>query len=128
MARSDSRLGHWYSATIWRGHYRISKAELVAVAWHNRTTRNLHQHLSVRGYDHYADLLEREEIDIVHLAPPVAEMPACTILAAQAGKHIILGKPMAMTLEQADQMVAAVERRASLVSCCRAIAVCFPPI
>src|SRR5207244_1081467 len=52
---------------------------------------------------------EREDIDIVHIASPVSEIPDCTIRAAQAGKHIILGKPMAMTVEQADRMVEAVE-------------------
>lgn len=105
-------LGHWYSAYhLARALQEYPKAELVAVAWHNPAQLETFTNtFRVRGYDNYAELLEREDIDIVHLAPPVAEMPACTILAAQAGKHIILGKPMAMMLEQADLMVAAVER------------------
>jgi len=45
----------------------------------------------------------------VYVAPPVADIPALTIDSARAGKHIILGKPMAMTMVQADDMVAAVE-------------------
>jgi len=45
----------------------------------------------------------------VHISPPVAEIPGCTIAAARAGKHIVLGKPMAMTPVEADDMVAAVE-------------------
>lgn len=105
-------LGHWYSAyNLARSLQEYPKAELVAVAWHNPAQlATFTNTFRLRGYDTYAELLEREEIDIVHLAPPVAEMAACTMLAAQAGKHIILGKPMAMTLEQADQMVAAVEQ------------------
>src|SRR5207302_6908446 len=67
------------------------------------------------GYRDYAELLAREEIDIVHIAFPVSEIPECAIRAACAGKHIILGKPMAMTVEQADRMVEAVE--AAGVSC-----------
>ena len=37
------------------------------------------------------------------------ELEDLTIKAARAGKHMILGKPMAMTVEQADRMVEAVE-------------------
>ena len=54
-------------------------------------------------------MLKEADIDIVLIAAPVSEIPECTELAARAGKHIILGKPMAMTLEQADQMVSVVE-------------------
>ena len=49
------------------------------------------------------------------IAAPVSDIPECTIMAANAGKHIVLGKPMAMNMDQADQMVAAVE--ASGVKC-----------
>jgi predicted dehydrogenase len=104
-------LGHWYSAFgLARSLAEYPKAELVAVAWRNPEhldafTRAFH----VRGYGDYAELLEREDIDIVHLAPPVSDMADLTIRAARAGKHIVLGKPMAMTVEQADAMVAAVE-------------------
>jgi predicted dehydrogenase len=110
-------LGHWYSAYgLARALPEYPKAELVAVAWHDAAqleafTGAFH----VRGYSEYAHLLEREDVDIVHLAPPVSEMADLTILAARAGKHILLGKPMAMTVEQADAMVAAVD--AAGVSC-----------
>ena len=105
-------LGHWYSGYgLARALPEYPKAELVAVAWHHE--QHLEEFAATFGLDGYADyddLLEREDIDIVHIAPPVAEIPECTIKAAQAGKHMILGKPMAMTVEQADQMVEAVER------------------
>ena len=39
----------------------------------------------------------------------MSQLEALTIRAAQAGKHIILGKPMAMSVAQADRMVDAVE-------------------
>ncbi len=105
-------LGHWYSAyNLARALREYPKAELVAVAWHNSAQLDTFTNtFQVKGYADYGELLKREEIDIVHLATPVAEMPDCTIRAAQAGKHIVLGKPMAMTLEQADRMVEAVEQ------------------
>jgi predicted dehydrogenase len=104
-------LGHWYSAlNLARALREYPKAELVAVAWSNREQlEEFTNHFGVRGYSQYQELIEREDIDLVHLAPPVAEMAECTVLAARAGKHIVLGKPMAMTMEEADRMVEAVE-------------------
>ena len=69
----------------------------------------------VPGNESAEQLLEREIVDIVHIAAPVAEIPQVAIRAARAGKHIILGKPMAMTVAEADQMVDAVH--ASKVTC-----------
>lgn len=110
-------LGHWYSAYgAARALREYPKAELVAAAWHDDTQRDAFTTtFGVKGYKHYADLLEHEDIDIVFIAAPVSELRDITVLAARAGKHMILGKPMAMNLEQADEMVEAVE--ASGVSC-----------
>src|SRR5690606_38937016 len=63
----------------------------------------------IDGHDTYDALIARDDVDIVHVAAPVAEIPAIAIAAARAGKHLILGKPMAMTLADADAMVAAVQ-------------------
>ena len=105
-------LGHWYSAyNLARALREYPQAELVAAAWHNaEQLAEFTATFGLRGYADYETLLAREEIDLVHLAAPVAELPALTIAAAHAGKHIVLGKPMAMTLAQADAMVAAVEQ------------------
>src|SRR5215510_6808115 len=104
-------LGHWYSAyNLARALREYPKAELTAVAWKN--SAQLAAFMSsfpVIGYPDYGEALERGEIDLVHIATPVSEMPDCVIRAARAGKHIVLGKPMAMTMEQADQMVDSVE-------------------
>lgn len=105
-------LGHWYSGYgLARAMPEYKRADLVAVAWPNDAQRNefatafgLEQHAT------YDELLARGDIDIVHIAPPVADIPDLTIKTARAGKHIVLGKPMAMTLEQADAMVDAVKK------------------
>jgi predicted dehydrogenase len=110
-------LGHWYSAyNLARALREYPQAELTAVAWHNSAQlASFTNAFPVKSYSDYGELLEREDVDLVHLAPPVSEMAECAIRAARAGKHIILGKPMAMSMEQADQMVEAVE--ASGVKC-----------
>ncbi|HEV8634590.1 MAG TPA: Gfo/Idh/MocA family oxidoreductase [Chloroflexota bacterium] len=110
-------LGHWYSCYgLARALPEYPKAELVAVAWGDRAQREeFAGAFGIDGHASYQELLGRSDVDIVHIAPPVAEIPDATIKAARAGKHMILGKPMAMTLGQADEMVQAV--RASGVTC-----------
>jgi predicted dehydrogenase len=110
-------LGHWYSAFgLARALPEYPKATLVAAAWHNQA--QLAQFGSAFGVDTSTDydaVLSRQDVDIVHIAAPVAEIADLTIRAARAGKHIIVGKPMAMDVAEADRMVAAVH--ASAVTC-----------
>jgi len=104
-------LGHWYSGYgLARALPEYPKAELVAVADSNKAhAEEFAGTFGVDAYTSYEALVARDDIDIVHIAPPVCDMPRCVIMAAQAGKHIIMGKPMAMTIADADAMVAAVE-------------------
>jgi predicted dehydrogenase len=105
-------LGHWYSAYgLARALPGYPHAELVAAAWHDREQLDAFtKTFGVPGYADARELLAREEVDIVQIAAPVAAIPDLAIAAAQAGKHIVLGKPMAMTVAQADRMVDAVDR------------------
>jgi predicted dehydrogenase len=105
-------LGHWYSAYgLARALPEYPHAELIAVAWHDEAQLDAFTSaFDVSAYSDYDVLLERERIDIVHLAAPPSELMDLTIRAAQAGKHIVLGKPMAMTVEQANRMTKAVQQ------------------
>ncbi len=105
-------LGHWYSAYgLARGLVESGRADLVAVACPEaEKLGEFASTFGVQGFASYDELLAKAEVDAVHICPPVAEIPACTIAAAEAGKHMVLGKPMAMTVEQADEMVKVVKR------------------
>lgn len=93
-------------------------AELVAVACRDKgPLDHFTRTFGVSGYSDYKPLLDREQVDVVFIAAPVSEIPEITVLAANAGKHLVLGKPMAMTVAQADEMVAAVDKAGVL---------CFP--
>jgi predicted dehydrogenase len=104
-------LGHWYSAYgIARALPEYPKAELRAVAWHDRhQLETFASTFGVDAYDAYAPLLERPDVDIVQITSPVSEMADLAVRAARAGKHIVLGKPMAMSVAEADRIVDAVE-------------------
>jgi predicted dehydrogenase len=104
-------LGHWYSAFgLARALPEYPRAELAAVAWPDRNQLDAFTSaFRVDGSTDYDFVLSRKDVDIVLIAAPVAQIPDLAIRAARAGKHIILGKPMAMTVAEADAMVAAVE-------------------
>ena len=108
-------LGHWYSAYgLARAlpEYPRAAARGGGVAGRQGTARGSSR-LDLRvspAIADYRELLEREDVDIVHIASPVARIPELAIHAARAGKHIVLGKPLAMTVEEADRMIEAVDR------------------
>lgn len=103
-------LGHWYSSYgLARALPEYPNAELVAAAWDDSAQLDeFTTTFGIRGYASAEDLLAREQVDIVHIASPVSAIRDHVILAAGAGKHIVLGKPMAMTIQEADEIVAAV--------------------
>jgi predicted dehydrogenase len=60
-------------------------------------------------------LLARDDVDLVYIAtPPFLHHPQA-IAALEAGKHVICEKPLAMTLDQADAMIAAARKHDRLV-------------
>jgi UDP-N-acetylglucosamine 3-dehydrogenase len=58
------------------------------------------------GYGSHQELLERERPDAVIVAAPTNNHHAVVMDALAAGCHVLVEKPVAATLEEADQMVA----------------------
>src|SRR5690348_5281238 len=59
------------------------------------------------AYADYRALLERDDVDIVSVASPPSTRPQIIRDAATAGKHIVCEKPFALSLADADEMIAA---------------------
>jgi predicted dehydrogenase len=57
-----------------------------------------------------AAVLDRDDVDAVVVATANNLHAPLTIQALEAGKHVLVQKPMALTLAEADQMVAAADR------------------
>ena len=55
----------------------------------------------------YTALLARDDIDAVCICTPSGLHAEQTIAAARAGKHVLVEKPMALTLDDADAMIVA---------------------
>jgi UDP-N-acetyl-2-amino-2-deoxyglucuronate dehydrogenase len=61
----------------------------------------------VPWFTSYEEMLMQSECDVVTIATPSGLHPAHGIRAAQAGKHVIAEKPMAISLASADALVQA---------------------
>lgn len=61
-------------------------------------------------YTDYRQVLEDKEIDLVELLTPHHLHCSMTVQAAQAGKHISVQKPMALSAAEADEMIAAADK------------------
>lgn len=82
-------------------------AELVAVAARSETTRQqaLVDHPGITVHDDYRELLQNKAIDVVDVVLPsvLHHEVGCAVL--QAGKHMLLEKPMALTADQCDDLI-----------------------
>ena len=58
-----------------------------------------------RWYADWRDLLKDDEIDAVYIATPVHLHAEQAIAAAEAGKHVLCEKPMAMNVGECDRMI-----------------------
>jgi UDP-N-acetyl-2-amino-2-deoxyglucuronate dehydrogenase len=55
----------------------------------------------------FDELLHRSDVDVVCICTPSGLHAEQTIMAARAGKHVLVEKPMALSLEDADAAIAA---------------------
>ena len=86
-------------------------AELVA-AWDDNETRGQRQceTFGMTYTPHVEDVLGNPDIDAVMIASETNKHADLCVAAAEAGKNILLQKPMALTLEDCDRIIAAAEK------------------
>ncbi len=65
---------------------------------------------NARAYEDIGALCADPAVEVVYIATPHQFHAPHAILAAEHGKHVILEKPMALTLADCDAIIAAVER------------------
>ncbi len=87
------------------------RSDLRAVA--SRTTEAAQAYASQRGipiaYGTYAELLADPDIDVVYIPLPNKLHAEWTVKAAQAGKHVLLEKPLVTTLADFDAIASAAQ-------------------
>src|SRR5262245_24802886 len=68
-----------------------------------------------RIYEDYRALLDDPEVDVVLTAVPIAINARVLIDAIQAGKHVMAEKPIAATVAEAGEVVAAAKQTRKVV-------------
>ncbi|MEM2617826.1 MAG: Gfo/Idh/MocA family oxidoreductase [Thermofilaceae archaeon] len=90
----------------------LEEAELVAI--YDDDPERLKRAAEAYGvrdlYSDYQQLLKRSDIDAVIIASENAKHAELAVASAEAGKHIIVEKPLATTLEDAERMIKAAEK------------------
>lgn len=67
------------------------------------------ERFEVPGFTRIEDLLARTDIDVVTVLTPSGMHADLAVQAARSGRHVVVEKPMALTLEDADRMIAAAD-------------------
>jgi myo-inositol 2-dehydrogenase/D-chiro-inositol 1-dehydrogenase len=83
------------------------------------------KHRIPHHFEHLDALLARDDIDLVVVGAPNFTHCDITVRAAQAGKHVVVEKPFALNLDEADRMIEACERAG--VKLMYAEELCFTP-
>jgi len=73
----------------------------------NRRENFSQKYPDIRCYGDYSEMLADPEVEAVYIATPVYTHASLTVQAANAGKHILCEKPMALMLQECTEMVAA---------------------
>ncbi|MCZ8515579.1 Gfo/Idh/MocA family oxidoreductase [Paenibacillus filicis] len=63
-----------------------------------------------KAYASYEELLKQEKVDAVSVCTPNYLHASVTIAAANAGAHVLVEKPMAVTAEEGEQMIEAARK------------------
>lgn len=97
---------------------RLPQTKIRAVADVNEAAaRRTAGELGAESYTDYRELLKRADIDIVSICTPSGLHSEAAVAAAKAGKHVIVEKPLDVTLPKIDAMIEACERNRVKLNC-----------
>lgn len=103
-------LGTGLSATMHVQAVRsVPNVEVIAVAGTSseKATAFAVEHGIPSSFGSADELLERSPVDAIHLCTPPFARERYVVEAARAGIHVLIEKPMARTVAEADRMIAA---------------------
>lgn len=103
----------WVSSEHIRAYLRNPDARIVAIGSRTRegaAAKARQFDLDVPVYDSLEEMLARPDVDAVSICTPHERHPEDTILAAEAGKHVLIEKPVALNPQDLRRMRDAVRR------------------
>src|SRR6476620_6603143 len=108
-------------------HRFVPGAEVIAVYTRNaeKAQSFAQKHGISQWYDDLDAIIQLSGADVIDICLPNFLHAEATLKAAAAGKHIIIEKPLSVTLEEADKMIAACKKAG--VKLMYAEELCFAP-
>jgi myo-inositol 2-dehydrogenase / D-chiro-inositol 1-dehydrogenase len=108
-------------------HRFVHNAEVVAVYARNKekAQKFAEKYQIPQYFDSLDDAITKSGCEVVDICLPNFLHASATLKAAAAGKHVIIEKPLAVTLEEADEMIAACKK--ANVKLMYAEELCFAP-
>lgn len=91
----------------------VPGARLVALVSRNQANaRGLAESLQIRcdTYTELAPVLGRQDVDVVIITTPSGAHMEPAVAAAQAGKHVVVEKPLEISLERCDRIIEACDQ------------------
>jgi myo-inositol 2-dehydrogenase/D-chiro-inositol 1-dehydrogenase len=108
---------------LWGGHHgraiaQTGGARLAAVAERSEEGRAAARqaHPDAAIFDDYRELLAREDVDVVDVVVPSHLHFEIAAAALEAGKHVLVEKPMTLTVEHCDGLLALAKRQGKLLA------------
>src|SRR5687767_802839 len=71
---------------------------------------------NIYNYRNFDSISGNSDIDIVYVVLPISMHKEFTIRAAQAGKHVICEKPMALNIKECEEMITACKKANRMLS------------
>ncbi|MBV9102548.1 MAG: Gfo/Idh/MocA family oxidoreductase, partial [Candidatus Eremiobacteraeota bacterium] len=101
-------VGSRFGAVVHLPAYRAQGSfEIVAIASPTNAHRVARERDIPRAFRSLRELLDEVDVDVVSIASPPFDHRAAVLLALERGKHVLCEKPFALTVAQAEEMVAA---------------------
>lgn len=94
-------MGQTYAKTV---QTMVDGARLAGVAGGSRAP-GLAEEYGIPCFDSCTDLVERDDVDVVCVGTPHACHAEHAVAAANAGKHVLIDKPMACTVKDCDAII-----------------------
>jgi scyllo-inositol 2-dehydrogenase (NADP+) len=91
--------------------------ELFGIASRNpETQQKIRERGDCRVFTSFDEVLQNPEVELVVIATPNDVHCEYSIRALEAGKHVVTDKPMCLSVEECDRMIAAQQKSGSLLS------------
>ncbi|MFP4563337.1 MAG: Gfo/Idh/MocA family protein [Spirochaetia bacterium] len=92
------------------GLSKLDNADITAVvSGREKEGKEFADKYGARHFSTLKELLKEGDVDCVDLCTPTFTHPDMVVKSAEAGKHILCEKPLALTLKDADRMIKAVQ-------------------